>query len=156
MNKYLLLFSSCCSTTMAFTSTTSIFSPIPIYSSSSSSSSASAPVSRRSSSIDSPPTLLHATLTADELSTMDKMEQLRVLGVESEEKLALGIDPDEVLEFLGTWVYVIQQLTLANFLFHGYRNEDRSLMTWLKYDRYWRTLVASNLGTSIILAFHST
>lgn len=83
---------------------------------------------------------------------MDNMEQLRVLGVESEEKLALGIDPDEVLEFLGTWVYVIQQLTLANFLFHGYRNEDRSRMTWLKHDRYWRTLVASNLGTSIILA----
>jgi hypothetical protein len=87
---------------MAFTSTTSTFSPMPIYSSSSSSSASSAPVSRRRSSINSPPTLLHATLTADELSTMDNMEQLRVLGVESEEKLALGIDPDEVLEFLGT------------------------------------------------------
>eukprot|EP00571_Detonula_confervacea_P011584 CAMPEP_0172306982 /NCGR_PEP_ID=MMETSP1058-20130122/7932_1 /TAXON_ID=83371 /ORGANISM="Detonula confervacea, Strain CCMP 353" /LENGTH=200 /DNA_ID=CAMNT_0013019037 /DNA_START=151 /DNA_END=753 /DNA_ORIENTATION=+ len=44
---------------------------------------------------------LHATLTADELSTMDKDAQLKVLGVE-EEKLALGIDVDEILEFIGT------------------------------------------------------
>ena len=44
---------------------------------------------------------LHATMTADELSTISKSEQLKVLGVE-EEKLALGIDADEVLEFIGT------------------------------------------------------
>ena len=44
---------------------------------------------------------LHATMTADELSTISKSEQLKILGVE-EEKLALGIDPDEVLEFIGT------------------------------------------------------
>ena len=44
---------------------------------------------------------LRATLTADELATKSKSEQLQILGVE-EEKLALGIDPDEVLEFLGT------------------------------------------------------
>lgn len=44
---------------------------------------------------------LHATLTADELSSMSKSEQLKILGVE-EEKLALGIDPDEVLQFIGT------------------------------------------------------
>ena len=44
---------------------------------------------------------LRATLTADELSTKSKEEQFQILGVE-EEKLALGIDADEVLEFLGT------------------------------------------------------
>ena len=44
---------------------------------------------------------LRATLTADELSTKSKEEQLQILGVE-EEKLALGIDPDEVLQYLGT------------------------------------------------------
>ena len=42
-----------------------------------------------------------ATLTADELSTKSKEEQFQILGVE-EEKLAMGIDPDEVLEFIGT------------------------------------------------------
>jgi hypothetical protein len=47
------------------------------------------------------PPPLRATLTADELATKSKSEQLQILGVE-EEKLALGIDPDEVLEFLGT------------------------------------------------------
>jgi hypothetical protein len=46
-------------------------------------------------------TPLRATLTADELSTKSKQEQYRILGVE-EEKLALGIDPDEVLRFIGT------------------------------------------------------
>ena len=44
---------------------------------------------------------LHATLTADVLDGMSRSEQLKVLGVE-ESKLALGIDPDEVLEFIGT------------------------------------------------------
>ena len=44
---------------------------------------------------------LHATLTADELNAMSKDEQFKILGVE-EEKLALGIDPDEVLEYIGT------------------------------------------------------
>ncbi|KAL7494776.1 hypothetical protein ACHAWT_003349 [Skeletonema menzelii] len=44
---------------------------------------------------------LRATLTADELSTKSKEEQFQILGVE-EEKLALGIDADEVLQFLGT------------------------------------------------------
>lgn len=44
-----------------------------------------------------------ATMTADELNTMSKSEQLvTLLGVDDEEKLALGIDPDEVLEFIGT------------------------------------------------------
>lgn len=43
-------------------------------------------------------TPLRATLTADELSTKSKQEQCRILGVE-EEKLALGIDPDEVLDY---------------------------------------------------------
>lgn len=47
------------------------------------------------------PPPLRATLTADELATKSKSEQLQILGVE-EEKLALGIDADEVLEFLGT------------------------------------------------------
>ena len=60
----------------------------------------SSSASRRSAS--SSTAVLHATLTADELSTMSKDEQLKVLGVDTEEKLALGIDPDEVLEFLGT------------------------------------------------------
>ena len=46
---------------------------------------------------------LQATMTADELKTMSKSEQLvTLLGVDDEEKLALGIDPDEVLEFIGT------------------------------------------------------
>ena len=53
---------------------------------------------RRCASSSSP---LRATLTADELSTKSKEEQFQILGVE-EEKLALGIDADEVLEFLGT------------------------------------------------------
>ena len=44
---------------------------------------------------------LHATMTADELDGMSRSEQLKVLGVE-ESKLAMGIDPDEVLEFIGT------------------------------------------------------
>eukprot|EP00984_Skeletonema_dohrnii_P019180 scaffold9109_cov94-Skeletonema_dohrnii-CCMP3373.AAC.1 len=44
---------------------------------------------------------LRATLTADELSSKSKEEQFQILGVE-EEKLALGIDADEVLQFLGT------------------------------------------------------
>jgi len=46
-------------------------------------------------------TLLRATLTADELATMSKEERFNVLGVE-EEKLAMGIEPEEVLEFIGT------------------------------------------------------
>jgi len=47
--------------------------------------------------------LLQATMTADELNTMSKSEQyVTLLGVDDEEKLALGIDPDEVLEFIGT------------------------------------------------------
>lgn len=54
------------------------------------------------SSSSMPASLLHATLTADDLSTMDKADQLNILGVESEEKLALGIEPGEVLEFIGT------------------------------------------------------
>lgn len=74
-----LLLISSRSTTMAFTTSTKI-SPLSHF----------------------PPALLHATLTAEELSTMDKAEQLKALGVDSEERLALGIDPDEVLEFLGT------------------------------------------------------
>jgi len=46
---------------------------------------------------------LQATMTADELNTMSKSEQyVTLLGVDDEEKLALGIDPDEVLEFIGT------------------------------------------------------
>ena len=46
---------------------------------------------------------LKATMTADELNTMSKSEQyVTLLGVDDEEKLALGIDPDEVLEFIGT------------------------------------------------------
>ena len=44
---------------------------------------------------------LRATLTADELSSKSKEEQFQILGVE-EEKMALGIDADEVLQFLGT------------------------------------------------------
>mmetsp|Transcript_498 Transcript_498/g.810 ORF Transcript_498/g.810 Transcript_498/m.810 type:complete len:204 (+) Transcript_498:19-630(+) len=44
---------------------------------------------------------LRATVTADELSSKSKEEQFQILGVE-EEKLALGIDADEVLQFLGT------------------------------------------------------
>ena len=40
-------------------------------------------------------------MTADELDGMSRSEQLKVLGVE-ESKLAMGIDPDEVLEFIGT------------------------------------------------------
>jgi hypothetical protein len=75
---------------MAFTSTP--IAPMSVYYSSS--------ASRRSAAAAA--AVLHATLTADELSTMGKEEQLKVLGVDSEEKLALGIDPDEVLEFLGT------------------------------------------------------
>ena len=47
------------------------------------------------------PAPLSATLTADELSEMSKEEQLDVLGVK-EEELALGIDADEVLQFIGT------------------------------------------------------
>jgi hypothetical protein len=76
---------------MAFTSTP--IAPMSVYYSSS--------ASRRSAAAAAA-TVLHATLTADELSTMSKDEQLKVLGVDTEEKLALGIDPDEVLEFLGT------------------------------------------------------
>jgi hypothetical protein len=44
---------------------------------------------------------LRATLTAEELSTKSKEDQFQILGVE-EEKLALGIDADEVLQFIGT------------------------------------------------------
>ena len=44
---------------------------------------------------------LKATITAEELENMSKEEQFSALGVK-EEELALGIDPDEVLEFLGT------------------------------------------------------
>ena len=44
-----------------------------------------------------------ATMTTDQLNTMSKSEQfVTLLGVDDEEKLALGIDPDEVLEFIGT------------------------------------------------------
>ena len=55
--------------------------------------------------------LLRATLTRDELSTMSRQQQLETLlggggdhqGTEELQlKLALGIDPDEVLEFVGT------------------------------------------------------
>lgn len=42
-----------------------------------------------------------STIAADELKSMSKEEQFKKLGVE-EEKLALGIDPDEVLQFIGT------------------------------------------------------
>jgi hypothetical protein len=42
-----------------------------------------------------------ATISADELSTMSREEQFHALGVK-EEELALGIEPEEVLEFLGT------------------------------------------------------
>lgn len=45
--------------------------------------------------------VLQATLTKEELSGMSKEDQLKVLGVK-EEELALGIDADEVLEFIGT------------------------------------------------------
>ena len=46
-------------------------------------------------------TSLRATLTAEELENMSKEEQLNILGVK-EEELALGIDTDEVLQFIGT------------------------------------------------------
>jgi hypothetical protein len=50
-----------------------------------------------------PPSSLHATLTADELNGMSKSEQVKlILGVEDEDKIALGIDADEILEFIGT------------------------------------------------------
>ena len=56
---------------------------------------------RVSRTISSQP--LQATMTAEELNTMSKSEQfVTLLGVDDEEKLALGIDPDEVLEFIGT------------------------------------------------------
>jgi hypothetical protein len=42
-----------------------------------------------------------ATLTAEELSEMSTEEHLNILGVK-EEELALGIDADEVLQFIGT------------------------------------------------------
>jgi hypothetical protein len=45
---------------------------------------------------------LSATITRDELSTMSKAEQYHLLGVESENQLALGIDVDDVLEYIGT------------------------------------------------------
>jgi hypothetical protein len=51
--------------------------------------------------------LLHTMLTRDTLSTMAREEQIRLLlcgdgGEEDwEERLVLGIDPDEVLEFIG-------------------------------------------------------
>ena len=47
-----------------------------------------------------------ATMTAEELATMSKEEQFEVLGIDDPEKLALGIDPDEVLEFIGTYVLI--------------------------------------------------
>jgi hypothetical protein len=46
-------------------------------------------------------TPLKATLTAEELTEMSKEQQLEALGVK-EEELALGIDADEVLQFIGT------------------------------------------------------
>lgn len=49
-----------------------------------------------------------ATMAAEELATMSKEEQFEVLGVDDPEKLALGIDPDEVLEFIGTYVCVFE------------------------------------------------
>jgi hypothetical protein len=45
---------------------------------------------------------LSATITRDELSTMSKAEQYHLFGVESENQLALGIDVDDVLEYIGT------------------------------------------------------
>lgn len=45
---------------------------------------------------------LHATVASAELNTMTKEEQLAMLGIDSQEKLALGIEPDEVLEYIGT------------------------------------------------------
>jgi len=98
LTRCLILLTSC-STTMAFTSTP--IAPMSVYYSSS--------ASRRSAAAAAA-TVLHATLTADELSTMSKDEQLKVLGVDTEEKLALGIDPDEVLEFLGTWVLLFSDM----------------------------------------------
>jgi hypothetical protein len=44
---------------------------------------------------------LKATLTAEELSEMSKEQQLEAIGVK-EDELALGIDADEVLQFIGT------------------------------------------------------
>ena len=49
-----------------------------------------------------------ATMTAEELATMSKEEQFEVLGIDDPEKLALGIDPDEVLEFIGTYVLIFK------------------------------------------------
>lgn len=43
----------------------------------------------------------HATMTAEELVDLSEDEMHDILGVEKE-KLALGIDADEVLEFIGT------------------------------------------------------
>ena len=56
-----------------------------------------------------------ATMTAEELATMSKEEQFEVLGIDDPEKLALGIDPDEVLEFIGTYVLIYSKSSLIIF-----------------------------------------
>mmetsp|Transcript_21453 Transcript_21453/g.34877 ORF Transcript_21453/g.34877 Transcript_21453/m.34877 type:complete len:216 (+) Transcript_21453:13-660(+) len=45
---------------------------------------------------------LHATIAASELATMSNADQIAALGISDSSKLALGIDSDEVLEFIGT------------------------------------------------------
>lgn len=45
---------------------------------------------------------LRATITREELSTIPRAEQYQLLGVESGDQLALGIDVDDVLEYIGT------------------------------------------------------
>ena len=95
-----LLSSSCC----AFLATSpTIISQTP---SSIISSSPSSHHTRQQHQIIKPSSsqLQMATMTAEELATMSKEEQFEVLGIDDPEKLALGIDPDEVLEFIGTYV----------------------------------------------------
>lgn len=45
---------------------------------------------------------LHATLAASELATMSNADQITALGISDSSKLALGIDSEEVLEFIGS------------------------------------------------------
>ncbi len=58
----------------------------------------------------------HATMTAEELADLSEEEMHEILGVEKE-KLALGIDADEVLEFIGTWVLFLENSHLALIFF---------------------------------------
>ena len=56
----------------------------------------------RQSAAASPLHVPHATIATAELETMNEEEQLAALGLDDAEKLALGITPAEVLEFIGT------------------------------------------------------